>query len=140
MYKVLLFLHFFGISIGAGTGIYLLSLRQYATLNLEPAEARTLMPGVAGAISRIGNLGLVLLIISGLGMFYLVGSGIISTVFLVKMALIFLLVLFVLLMNRLARRVATKGDLTAAKTMQRLVPFGPLLGVLIILAAVMTFH
>ena len=49
MYHLLLFLHFIGVAIGAGTGIYLLALTHHANRHLEQAEARTLIPGVAGA-------------------------------------------------------------------------------------------
>ena len=140
MYHLLLFLHFIGVAIGAGTGIYLLALTHHANRHLEQAEARTLIPGVAGALSRVGSLGLLLLIASGLGMLYSLGAGILHGVFLAKLALVLVLVLFVVMMHRLAWRVRSRGDVAAAQTMKSLAMFGPLLAVLIIAAAVMAFH
>lgn len=140
MYNVLLFLHFFGISIGAGTGIYLMALSHHASRNLEQAEARTLIPGIAGTISRVGIFGLTLLIISGAGMLYMLGSNILHGVFLGKLVLVLLIVLFVSVMSYLSARVRHKADISAAKTMKRIAVLGPVLGVLTILTAVITFH
>ena len=61
-------------------------------------------------------------------------------VFLAKLALVLVLVLFVVMMHRLAWRVRSRGDVAAVQTMKSLAMFGPLLAVLIIAAAVMAFH
>lgn len=140
MYDTLLFLHFFGISIGAGTGIYMLALSRHATRNLDQAEARTLMPGIAGTVSGVGTLGLVLLIVSGLAMALMIGDSVLSSMFLAKMILVALIVVFVMAMHYLAKRVQRKSDLSAAQIMKKLATLGPMLGVLTIFAAVMAFH
>jgi uncharacterized membrane protein len=140
MFNALLILHFFGLSIGAGTSIYLLALARYATKNLEQAEARVLVPGIAGAISLVGNIGLVLLLGSGVSMIVMLGAGAMSAMFEVKMLLVALIVVFVATMNYLAHRVRHQQDNSAARLMQKLKFLGPLLGISTIMAAVLAFH
>jgi hypothetical protein len=145
MYSTLLFLHFLGVSIGAGTGIYMLALRRHSATNLDQAEARTLMPGVAGAISRVGNLGLLTLIISGSGMGLMLGDSVLSPMFTIKMLLVVLIIIFVVVMHRLAALAQRGADTSAAQLMhaqlmKKLGIAGPVLGVLTILAAVAAFH
>jgi len=140
MYDTLLFLHFFGVSIGAGTGFYMLAVHRYAARNLDQAEARTLMPGIAATISRVGTIGLALLILSGVGMALMMGDVALTTMFVFKMVLVSLIVVFVFSMKRMAGRVQRNGDMKAALRMKKLGFAGPLLGTLTILAAVSAFH
>lgn len=140
MYDTLLFLHFFGVAIGAGTGVYMLALHRHAARNLEQAEARTLIPGIAGSISRVGNIGLALLIISGAGMSVMLGNNVLSTMFMFKLVLVALICIFVVVMNRLAAIVRRTGDKPVAQLMKKLGIAGPILGTLTILAAVSAFH
>jgi uncharacterized membrane protein len=140
MFDTLLFLHFFGISIGAGTGVYLLALHRHAARNLEQAEARTLMPGVARAVSGVGKLGLVILLVSGLAMAMMMGKGVLSTMFVTKLILVALLIVFLLVMQHLSKRVQVQGDLSVAGVMKRLAVLGPMLGGLTIFTAVLAFH
>ncbi|MBI1424158.1 MAG: hypothetical protein GC149_11870 [Gammaproteobacteria bacterium] len=140
MFDTLLFLHFFGISIGAGTGIYMLALSRHAARNLDQAEARTLMPGVTNTISGVGKLGLLVLIVSGISMTVVMGKSAWSGMFLTKLILVALLVVFLLAMRQLVRRVQVKGDMSAAQLMKRIALLGPALGILIIFTAVLAFH
>ena len=140
MYDTLLFLHFVGISIGAGTGVYMFALARHAARNLEQAEARTLMPGISGTVSRVGDIGLLLLLTSGIGIALIIGRGILSELFIVKMLLVAAIILFIVIMRHLARRAQIKADLKAVQWMRRLGILGPLLGVATILAAVLVFH
>jgi len=140
MYDLLLFLHFFGVAIGAGTGFYMLAVHKHAARNLDQAEARTIMPGIAAAISRVGTIGLTLLIISGVGMALIMGTAALTTWFAFKMLLVVLIVGFVVTMKRLAGRVQRNGDLQAASRMKKLGIAGPVLGTLTILVAVSVFH
>ena len=140
MFDTLLFLHFFGISIGAGTGIYMLALSRHAARNLDQAEARTLMPGVTNTISGVGKLGLLVLIVSGITMTVVMGKSVWSSIFLTKLILVVLLMLFLIAMNQLVRRVQVKGDMSAAQLMKKIAPVGPALGILIIFTAVLAFH
>ena len=140
MYDTLLFLHFFGISIGAGTGIYLMALSRHATQNLDQAEARTLMPGMTRTISGVGTIGLLMLIASGLLMALMLGKGVLSGMFVTKMVLVGMLVLFVMVMQYLGGKLQQQGDKRIALRMKRISFLGPLLGGSIILIAVMAFH
>lgn len=66
MYSVLLFLHFIGLGLGVGTGFASLALG-IATRDLPPAERVAFMLR-ASAIGKNGSVGLLLLILTGLGM------------------------------------------------------------------------
>lgn len=140
MYDILLFLHFFGLSIGAGTGFYLLALSRHATHNMELAEARTLMPGISAAISKVGSIGLILLILSGVMLGLVQGGSILTDYFILKMLFVVLIVVFVIAMNRLAANVRHKADVNALQWMKKIGPLGPVLGSLTILSAVLSFH
>ena len=140
MFDTLLFLHFIGISIGAGTGIYMMALSRHAARNLDQAEARTLMPGVANTISGVGKLGLILLIASGITMTLIMGKSVWSGLFLTKMILVALLIVFLVVINKLARRVHVKGDRSAAQVMKKISVLGPMLAMLTIFTAVLAFH
>jgi hypothetical protein len=113
--------------------------------NLDQAEARTLMPGVAGAISRVGHLGMLTLIVSGSGMSLMLGNSVLSPMFIFKMLLVVLIIVFVVVMRSLAALAQRSGDKSAAQLMhaqlmKKLGIAGPVLGVLTILAAVAAFH
>ena len=140
MFDTLLFLHFIGISIGAGTGIYMMALSRHAARNLDQAEARTLMPGVANTISGVGKLGLILLIASGITMTLIMGKSVWSGLFMTKMILVALLIVFLVVINKLARRVHVKGDMSAAQVMKKISVLGPTLAMLTIFTAVLAFH
>lgn len=140
MLDTLLFLHFVGIAIGAGTGIYMLALSRHAAHHLDQAEARTLIPGVARAISGVGSIGLILLILSGIAMVAIMGGGVWSRLFVAKMVLVALIIAFLAVMNYLGRRAQVKGDTSARTLMKRLSALGPLLAGLTILTAVLAFH
>ena len=129
----------FGLSIGAGTSIYLAAVARHAARNLDQAESRTLIPGVNGAISKVGSIGLALLILSGLGMAEMMGLSALGTAFWIKMALVAAIVVYVGSMQVLARRVRG-GDLSAVTTMNTVKPAGPLLVLLTLTAAVVAFH
>jgi uncharacterized membrane protein len=137
-FKILLILHMIGLSIGAGTGIYIAAVGRHAARNLEQAEARTLIPGVNGAISKIGTIGLALLLASGLGLAIVMGPAALGTAFWVKMALVALLVVYLGVVHRLAAR-TRNGDLSAVATLKSIGPVGPTLALLTIVSAVVAF-
>lgn len=140
MYTLWLFLHLVGVSIGAGTGVYLGAVVRHAEKNLEQAEARTLMPGIAGALSRVGDVGLGMLLVSGVMMVVTLGAAGMTSTFWLKMGLVAAIVVYVALMKRWARQVRTAGDVAAARRMKKVSVLGPPLGVLTILAAVLAFN
>jgi len=140
LYKTLLLLHMFGLTIGAGTGFYIAAVARHAERNLEQAEARTLLPGVNGAISKLGTLGLALLLVSGIGLAAMLGPAALNTAFQVKMALVLAIVVFVGTMHALAARSRRAGDPNAVKLMKKIGPIGPVLAVATLVAAVTAFH
>jgi hypothetical protein len=137
-FKILLILHMIGLSIGAGTGVYIAAVGRHAARNLEQAEARTLIPGVNGAISKIGSIGLALLLASGIGMAMMMGPAALGTAFWVKMLFVAGIVVFLGVVHVLARRVRN-GDLSAVVTMKSIGPVGPTLALLTIVSAVVAF-
>lgn len=139
MFQTLLVLHMLGLSIGAGTGIYIAAVSRHAARNLDHAEARALMPGIAGAISGVGAIGLGLLILSGIGLVAVMGTGALGTAFWIKMALVAAIVAYVVTLHVLARRLRD-GDARAVALKNRLAPVGPLLAVLTLIAAVAAFN
>jgi len=140
MFDTLLFVHFVGLAIGAGTGIYVLALSRHAAVNMDQAEVRTLMPGVVRTISGVGTIGLLLMLLSGVAMVLLLGKPVWNQLFVTKMVLVALLVLFLAVMKHLGRRAQSGGDISARTLMKRIAALGPLLAGLTILAAVLTFH
>jgi uncharacterized membrane protein len=73
MYETLLILHFIGLALGLGTSFAMFTLN-LATKDLDPAERGKFMQR-ASALSRNGSLGLLLLILSGLGIVLYRGFG-----------------------------------------------------------------
>jgi len=140
LYKTLLLLHMFGLTIGAGTGFYVAAIGRYAARNLDQAEARTLIPGVSSAVSRVGAIGLALLLVSGIGLAMIIGPSVFNTAFQIKMALVVLIVAFVGAMHYLGARTRRAGDTRAALMMKKLGPVGPVLAVSTLAAAVVAFH
>jgi uncharacterized membrane protein len=141
MNKTLLIFHFLGLSIGAGTGIYMAALSAYAAKMADKAAAKAVMLGPGDVISKVGTVGLVLLLISGAGMVAL-NDGVAKwgSIFLIKMALVLTLVIYVVSMKWLAARAKQETVPKAAFTMRKLGPVGPLLAVCTIGAAVLAFQ
>jgi uncharacterized membrane protein len=139
MYDALLVLHLIGVSIGTGTGVYLAAVSRYSASNMEQAEARTLMPGIMGAISKVGNIGFGLLLISGILMVAMLNIAGLKEMFWLKMALVAVLIVYVGLMSSWGRRLK-KGDAAIALRMKKMSVLGPPLGILIIVCAVLAFH
>ena len=71
MYAILLFFHFVGLALGVGTGFATLVLG-IATRDLSPPE-RTAFMLRASAIGKNGSIGLLLLIVTGVGMMLIRG-------------------------------------------------------------------
>jgi uncharacterized membrane protein len=139
MYDALLVLHLIGVSIGAGTGIYLAAVSRYSARNMEQAEARTLMPGIIGTISKVGHIGLGLLLVSGILMVAMLNIAGLKEMFWLKMALVAVLFVYVGLMSSWGHRLKN-GDTAIALRMKKVSAIGPPLGILIIVCAVLAFH
>jgi uncharacterized membrane protein len=72
-YLVLLMLHFLGLALGVGASFASFTLRR-AARDLEPAE-RTKFLLRTLVVSKNGSYGLLLLLVSGLGMFFMRGPA-----------------------------------------------------------------
>ncbi|MDH4190909.1 MAG: hypothetical protein OEW21_11970 [Betaproteobacteria bacterium] len=140
LYKTLLTLHLFGLTIGTGTGFYIAAVARHAGRNMDASEARTLIPGVNGALSKLGTLGLALLLVSGVGLALMADPAAFNAAFQVKMALVAAIVIYVGAMQILAARSRRAGSMNAVLLMKRIGPLGPLLGVATLAAAVAAFH
>jgi len=73
IYLLLLTLHFVGLALGVGASFASFTLRR-ASAELPPAE-RTNFALRALSVSKNGSYGLLLLILTGLGMFFMRGPG-----------------------------------------------------------------
>jgi len=141
MHKLMLITHFLGLSIGAGTGIYMAALSAYAAKLPDKAVAKTVMLGSGGAISSVGLVGLSLLLLSGVWMVFVEHMVVQwDWAFRIKMVLVGLIVVYVGTMHRLAGRAKQETVPQAVFTMKRLGPIGPVLGVFTIIAAVIAFQ
>lgn len=140
LYKTLMVCHLIGLSIGAGTGVYIDAIVRHATRNLEPSGAQTLIPGINNVIASVGHIGLLLLLLSGLGLVAMMGTSGLGSVFFLKMLCVSAIVIFVGVMHMLAKRVRQTKDVKAMLWMKRIGPVGPILALLTIVAAVSAFH
>ena len=72
VYLALKMLHFIGLSLGVGTSFAMVALGLHA--RALPGEQRAkLLLGAGGALAKNGSIGLGLLIVTGLGMFFMRG-------------------------------------------------------------------
>ena len=141
MHQLMLIAHFLGLSIGAGTGIYMAALSAYAAKLPDKTEAKSVMLGPGAAVSKVGTVGLGLLLLSGLGMVFVDNIAVQwDWAFRVKMVLVGLIIVYVAGMHRLASRAKREKVPQAVFIMKKLGPIGPLLAVFTIIAAVMAFQ
>ena len=99
------------------------------------------MLGPGGAISGVGSIGLVVLLLSGVGMVAVSGGAAQwGLAFWVKMALVALIIAYVANMKMLAARAREEAEPKAAFIMKKLGPVGPILAVFTISAAVLAFQ
>jgi hypothetical protein len=73
-YLALLIIHFLALALGVGTSFAMVTLG-IASASLEPGERRAFMLRAGGAVSKNGSIGFLLLVLSGLGMFFLRGPA-----------------------------------------------------------------
>lgn len=139
MRDVMLIIHFIGLIMGVGTGFAHIFLGMAAgQLSAEEATKFRLNTLV---ISKMGNIGLSLLIISGLYLFTpywsILGS---SPLLMAKLGLVIVLIILISVINLTARQ-ALKGNPEAAfRKLQTLGKFTMLVSLSIIIVAVLIFH
>lgn len=142
MYLVLLALHFLGLALGVGAGFAQLTLT-LATRELPPGERTTLALRTL-SLSKNSSYGLLLLILSGLGMMFSRGVGATfqwgGGAFHGKLALV--VIMFGVLgysqvIGARARRAGSVSDINRLRTLSRL---QLVLGVLVVIAATIAFQ
>lgn len=141
MYEFLLILHFIGLAMGVGTSFAGMALG-LAAKDLEPAERGKFMQR-ASAIGKNGSVGLALLLLSGVGMWFTRGITQVlawgGPAFHAKLTLVVILIGLFGYMQVLQKK-ARQG--AGPEVMQKLPKVGAvmlLLGVGIIVAAVLAF-
>jgi uncharacterized membrane protein len=139
MREVMLILHFIGLTMGLGTS-FAHAFLGIATSKMNADEA-TKFRLHSLALSRMGHIGIVLLIVSG---FYLIIPywALIPTspLLILKLVLVVILVILITLIN-LSSKKAKKGDAESQlKKMARLGKMTLVLGVVIVIVAIYVFH
>ena len=139
MREVMLTLHFLGLTMGLGTSFAHLFLST-ATSKMEESEAGKFQMGTL-ALSRMGHIGIALLVISGL---YLITPywKVISSMpmLIVKLSLVVLLIILVSILSNAAKKAKKSGSPDALK---RIIPIGKatfFIGIAIVIIAVYVFR
>ena len=122
MYKTLLVLHLIGMTAGGGTAMFmaLLSLRMRSAGGMEKGMVNL----HAFKATILGEVGLVLLIVSGLGMAAFNPALLDVPLYWSKMVMVALLTVYLAILRRTAGRI-TRGEIILAKKM-------PFLGIMVL--------
>jgi uncharacterized membrane protein len=141
-YLALLITHFVALALGVGASFAQLTLRR-ASAELSPAE-RTAFRLRALSVSKNGSIGLLLLIVSGLGMFFMRGPGAVMAAggpaFHAKLTLVVILCGAVGYSQVLGKRAREAGGGPALSQLPTVSTAISSLGVAIIIAAVLAFQ
>jgi uncharacterized membrane protein len=143
MLRVMMILHFIGLALGVGTGFAMVTLG-FATRNLPPQDRAAFMLR-ASALGRMGAIGLLLLIASGIGLIYAHGEPMAvlawgGGLFHAKLTLVAVLILLVGYIHVLTARARRAGG---GPLMARIAMLGPLtllVGIAIVVLAVLAFR
>jgi uncharacterized membrane protein len=135
-------LHFIGLAMGVGTGFAMFTLGA-ATRNL-PAPERAAFMLRATALSRMGSIGLLLLILSGLGLMWQRGVDVVFAwgggLFHVKLTLVVVLLGLVGYMHAVTARAKRAGGGPVMARLARLGQLTLLVGMTIVVLAVLAFR
>jgi uncharacterized membrane protein len=141
MYDVYLMVHFLGLAIGAGTPFYMAALAIHAEKTGDPAVVKQTMLGPGGAVSMVGAVGLVLLLVSGvLLLSELPSADQLQGTFKLKLTVVAIIVLYVGSMKFLAKKAKREEGMETMTLIGKLGKLGPLLSLAVIALAVLTFH
>ena len=142
MFDLLLVLHFIGLALGVGTSFAFMNLGIAA--KDMPLPERALFFLKAFSLSKNGSIGLVLLIVSGVGMMLVKGSSVVMAsgggFFQAKLILVVALIGFVGYMQTLMRKARKENGGPVMAKIPKVGRFGLMLGVAIIILAVLAFH
>jgi uncharacterized membrane protein len=139
MREVMLIIHFIGLSMGLGTGIGFLIFGIVAS-KLEKEEAKKFMLN-AFSLVKMAQIGLVLLIISGLYLMTPFWASLAVTPLLIAKLTLVVILIVIVIVNSAAMGKAKKGDLpNQRKKIQALGRITLIIVLLIVILAVYTFH
>lgn len=145
MYDFILILHFLGLAMGAGTSFYMLGLSLHARRQKEREVAKQIILGPGAAVSGVGMIGLILLLVTGYLLLQQSGVDIatLNWAFWLKMVMVASIIFYTIMMKifaiRAKRRKGEESD-AAMKKMKRFAPIGPFLAFLVISFAVLAFR
>jgi uncharacterized membrane protein len=141
-YLVLLMLHFVGLAIGVGASFASFTFRR-ASANLPEAERASFMLR-ALSVSKNGSYGLLLLLLSGLAMFFMRGPSAVMAMggpaFHAKLTLVVILCGAVGYSQALGKRARTAGGGPALAKLPAVSNAILVLGLAIVIAAVLAFQ
>jgi uncharacterized membrane protein len=135
----MLILHFIGLTMGLGTGFAHAFLGSIVS-KMSAAEA-TRFRLHSLVLSKMGNIGIGLLIVSGLYLitpYWKILSS--SPLLIVKLSLVVMLVVVITIINVLGKRAQTGDPEVQFKKMQTLGKVSMILGLSIVIVAVFIFH
>ena len=141
MLDLWLIIHFIGLALGVGAGLAMFRLRSSVT-DLPPAERGAFMQR-ASVLSKNSSVGLLLLIVSGVGL--LLGHGVSAVMvaggpmFHTKLTLVVILI-GAFGYSQVLMKKARSGDAAAAARLPMISNLAVLLGISIIITAVLAFH
>ncbi len=142
VYLLLKITHFLGLALGVGASFALFTLRK-ASSGLEPAE-RVKFILRASAVAKNASIGLTLLLLSGLGMFFMRGPGAVMAAgggaFHAKLTLVVILIGVFGYSQVLSKRAREAGGGPALAKLPAVSTALLVLGVGIIVAAVLAFQ
>lgn len=135
---ILIWAHFIGLAVGgaAAFGIPVIGSR----MPVVAAETRPVLLGIMHALSRVGRIGIGLLLLSGPLLVWLKYGGWegVSHWFWVKMVLVVLLIVGIIYSSQLLKRLQA-GDISAARISPRVGMVNTALLLLIVLTAALAF-
>lgn len=139
MREVMLIIHFIGLTMGLGTS-FAHAFLGIATSRMTTDEA-TRFRLHSLALSRMGHIGIALLIISGV--YLLTPYWVIlpsSPLLILKLILVLILVVLIILINLLTKKARKSDPETQLKKMEQLGKMTLMIGLTIVILAVYIFH
>jgi uncharacterized membrane protein len=141
-YLVLKLIHFIGLALGVGASFALLTLGM-ASASLEPADRRAFMLR-AGVVSKNGSIGFLLLVLSGLCMFFMRGPGAVfaagGPAFHAKLTLVVIMAGVLGYSQVLRKRARVTGDAKAWAALPKVGAALLALSIAIVICAVIAFQ
>ena len=140
MKTIMLVVHFLGLAMGIGTGIGHIFLGT-ATKKMDRSEALKFIMN-SFALSKMGTIGIILLVLSGSYLIIPYWSNILEFPFLViKLCLVAILIVILLIIGSLSRKANhSPSPEPYLKVIKSISPFSLLTAILIVIMAVLTFH